>query len=191
MRNIYPFLLLLLSFTHKKIVAQTPVFELGVKLTKEFTNGKNDGAGFGVQAIYKFTTHSGIETGISYKSNPTKYLVFEPPTPQTRPLYSTVAETEKTILIPIAYRYESGIVNISAGSGFHFLLNKKELSTIISPDKTDWQNNSMEILGTASISKSFRVNKSMIIEPEVRYCTYSQKGGSGFQLNLSFRKRFS
>jgi hypothetical protein len=29
----------------------------------------------------------------------------------------------------------------------------------------------------------------MYVEPEIKQCFYSKKGGNGFQLNLSFRKR--
>jgi hypothetical protein len=190
MKKIYLSLLTLLLFSVQKIIAQAPVFELGVKITSEFTAGKNDGSGFGLQAIYKFTKHSGLETGISYKINPKKYLAFQAPTPVSLPFFSSLAKNERTILIPLAYRFESRLINISAGTGLNFLINKNKLEHISTADKTDWEKNSMEILTAASISKSFRLNKTMIAEPEIKYCSYSASGGSGFQLNLSFRKRF-
>ncbi len=177
-------------FHLQKTAAQTTGFEIGVKITSEFTNGKNDGAAVGFQAIYQVSKNSSIETGASFKSNPKKYLLLQGLNSQSRPLYEPLSQAENTILLPIAYRYTSRFLTFSAGTGFNFLLNKKDLEQVTSPDKTDWAGNTMEMLLSFGISKSLRLNKTMYVEPEIKQCFYSKNGGSGFQLNLSFRKRF-
>jgi hypothetical protein len=189
MRKRYSCIAAFALFSLQKTVGQTNTLEIGVKISSEFTNGKNDGTAFGIQGIYKLSNHSRIETGLSYKLNQQKYLLFQGLTSQSRPLYEPYSQTEKTLLIPIAYRYESKWMTLSAGTGFNFLLNKKYLQQLADVGKTDWIDNTMEILASFAISKSFRLNRTMYVEPEIKQCFYSKKGGNGFQLNLSFRKR--
>ena len=189
MRKRYSCIIAFALFSLQKTIAQTNTLEIGVKISSEFTNGKNDGTAFGMQGIYKLSNHSSIETGLSYKLNQQKYLLFQGLTSQSRPLYEPLSQTEKTLLIPIAYRYESKWITLSAGTGFNFLLNKKDLQQVADVGKTDWIDNTMEILASFAISKSFRLNKTMYVEPEIKQCFYSKQGGNGLQLNLSFRKR--
>jgi hypothetical protein len=191
MRKFFTYLPILLCAYPIKSYCQSSYWEAGLKVSKEFTGTKNDGASAGVIVLYKLSPHSAVEAGLSYKSNPKKYLNYQNLGPQTRPFYEPITEVEKTILIPISYRFESKAINISAGTGLNLLLNKKELSFTNTTAKTDWIKNDIEIMATIGVSKSFRLNRTMYVEPEIKHCHYFSGGGSGFQLNLSFRKRFS
>jgi hypothetical protein len=191
MRKFFTYLLVFLCTYQGYVYSQPSYWETGLKVSKEFVGTKNDGASIGVIVIYKFTSHSAFEAGISYKNNPKKYLNYQNLGPQTRPFYEPISEIEKTILIPLSYRYESKIINVSAGTGLNLLLNKKELAFTNTTVKTDWTKNEVEVMATIGISKNFRLNRTMYVEPEIKHCHYFSGGGSGIQLNLSFKKRFS
>jgi hypothetical protein len=190
MRKIYLFLSVLFCSLQSTFSQSSPAFELGLKISKEFSGGKDDGGGIGIQSVYKIARHSGIETGIFYKVKAIKYIGFQNINPTSMPFYEPFTESEKTILIPLNYRFESGLLNFTVGTGLNFLLNKSDFKDINPEDKTDWKNNNMEMLLSGGISKSFRLNKTLIAEPEIKFCHYSAGGGSGFQLSLAFRRRF-
>ncbi len=192
MRKIHLFLAISVWLLHtpKSFSQTSPSFELGLKISKEFAEGRNDGTAIGIHSLYNFTKRSSIEAGVSYKVNPVKYLVFQNLGASTRPFYEPFNQSEKTILIPVAYRFNAGFLNFAAGTGFHFLLNKKDFAGVDLPEKTDWKNSNLQILASLAVSKSFRINKTLYAEPEIKYSRYSQNGGSGLQLNLSMRRRF-
>lgn len=190
MRKLIPYLTGVLCIAASNVYSQPQYWEVGLKISKEFVGTTTDGASIGGTALYKISKNSAIEAGLLYKFNPKKYLNYSELGNQTKPFYEPIKEIEKTILIPISYRFESSIVNFSAGSGVHILLNKKELTFTNSTLKKDWLNNTMEVMATVGISKNLRVNKTMYVEPEIRQCYYFSGGGAGFQLNLSFKKRF-
>lgn len=192
MRKIFSCSLLFLLLFQNLIYSQNTLtaLEAGVKITKEFTGGKNDGSAIGLQIVYRLTNHSALETGVNYKANPKKHLSPQGLSPQSRPLFSPVTEIEKTILIPIAYRYECQLINIAVGTGVNFLLNKNQLEVTNSIEKTDWQGNEVELVAGIALSKRLRLNRTLYVEPEIKQCVYSSGGGTGLQITLSFRKRF-
>jgi len=160
--------------------SQKSSLEIGGKLISEWVEWESYAPGIGVQAIYKITDHSGIETGLYYMTKPRFY--FQPTT-----LYKKV--NEKTILIPLLYKFDSRLINFTAGFAIDYLIDKnqpdRDLYILITNDKTG----RIEFLPTFSISKNFYLNESLIFEPEIRGTSFIPRGGGGFALNFSLRKK--
>lgn len=163
---------------------QKKSFEIGGKYISEIVNGGHYSPGIGVQAIYKFTKHSGIESGLYFKVNPEFYLVS-----QGLLNYSFRRYDEKVIQLPFLYRFESSVINFTAGFAVEYLINMKTIEKTLPPGYTNEFFTRLEAVLTISISKSWSLGRSWIIEPELRVSAPVPEGGVGTGLNISLRKR--
>lgn len=172
---------LLLCYFNVK--AQNNSLEIGGKLMNEWVEGKSYGPGIGLQAIYKITKHSGIETGLYYKTSPRFYfLVYT-----AGNYYKKV--NEKTILIPLVYKFDSRLINFTAGMAVDYLIVKNQSDRDLSRSITKNNPGRAQFISTLSVSKNFYLNESLIFEPEIRGSSYIPAGGGGVGFNLSFRKK--
>ena len=110
------FLTSLLFFTTIIISAQTQKFGVGIKVTNDLTFYHGWAGGFGVQTTYLFTKHSGIESGLQFTSRE-NWLIYG--------AVAILKQKEQRLLFPLLYRFESGILNFTAGPVFDFLINRK------------------------------------------------------------------
>jgi hypothetical protein len=158
--------------------------QIGGKLVNEIENGGHYSPGIGVQTIFKFTKHSGIESGLLYNVNPKFYMIS-----QGLMNYSTRRYDEKVIYLPLLYRFESRLVNFTAGFALEYFLNMKQTEKILPPGYTSEFFTRLEVISTISLSKSWNLGKSWIIEPELRTSAPIPQGGVGTGVNISLRKR--
>ena len=179
-KNIFLFQLFLLIGTLSTYSQKKSSLEIGGKIISEWVEWKSYGPGAGLQAIFKVTDHSGIETGLYYIIKPRFY--FQPTT-----LYKKV--NEKTILIPFLYKFDSRLINFTAGFALDYLIDKNQPDRDLSISITKYNTGRIEFLPTLSISKNFYLNESLIFEPEIRGTSFIPRGGGGFAFNLSLRKK--
>jgi hypothetical protein len=158
--------------------------QIGGKLVNEIENGGHYSPGIGVQTIYKLTKHSGIESGLLYNVNPKFYMIN-----QGFMNYSSRRYDEKVLYLPLLYRFESGLVNFTAGFALEYFLNMKKTKKILPPGYTSEFFTRLEAISTISLSKSWNLGKSWIIEPELRTSAPVPEGGVGTGVNISLRKR--
>lgn len=164
-------------------LAQKRALALGGKWTNELSNWRYYGPGFGLQAVYKFTKHSGVESGLYYKVNRKLTLGYDP----NHNITNTLAR-ERTLVLPLLYRFESRQINLTAGFAIDYLINKNAIREKTPFTSLKWNSNRSELITTISLSKNFFLNKKLIIEPEIRGSTFIPAGGGGVSLNLSVRK---
>ena len=153
-------------------------------MINELAMWKSFGFGIGVQSVYMFTKHSGIESGLYYKINPKNYF-----TTDAQGNFVNIIAREKTILFPVLYRFESALINFTAGMAIDYLLNQKDFKSNTSFPSVKWKGRNSEFISTISISKNFYLKKSLIVEPEIRASSFVPAGGGGVALNLSLRKK--
>ncbi|MBC7874350.1 MAG: hypothetical protein H7Y01_10160 [Ferruginibacter sp.] len=157
--------------------------EIGGKLISELADWKSYGPGIGLQTIFNITKHSGLETGLYFKINPKYYRYID-----GAGIFSGKNFPEKVVQVPLLYRFDSKPINFTAGLALDYILNlekmKKSSPFGLSPDYF----HRLELVSTISVSKSFYLNKSLVIEPELRASAFVPQGGGGVALNVSLRK---
>lgn len=173
-------------FLFKDGDSQIKPLELGGKFINEIADWKNYAPGLGLQAVQRFTNHSCIETGFYFKVKPEFFIIYTVPINYTREKIN-----EKTILIPLLYRFESFKINFTAGMEVDYLINKKNIEKyhLFLPGAPEATRS--EIVSTVSISKNFYAGRGLIIEPELRARAFVPRGGGGISLNIAIRKRRS
>jgi hypothetical protein len=159
------------------ISAQKRSLQFGGKLINELVN-HGYGPGIGADIVYKITKHSGIVTGLYFKIDPHQYTAYSPGR-----TYSVSKFSERTIMVPLLYKFESKLVTLTAGGTVSYILNYRESDKLFTH-----LTGQLEPAVTISISKSFYFGKSLVFEPEIRASAPIPEGGVGTGLNLSLRK---
>lgn len=151
-------------------------FEAGVKIINEFSYHRYS-PGFGGLVIYKWTKNSGVESGLYYKINQRTFV-------DGINLVTNAVLKEKTLLIPLMYRFDTKIANLSAGGTTSYILNYQETNKVRSHESGRF-----EFAAAISISKSLRFGSHWIFEPEIRSTAPIPEGGVYTSLNFSIRKK--
>jgi hypothetical protein len=176
-----------LFFSFTAGYSQTKKIEFGGKLINELAYWQYYAPGLGLQVIRHFTTHSGMETGVYFKTKPETYLVSHAPS-----LYPANEKVVgKTIVLPLLYRFESFKINFTAGIEIDYLINKKNIEanhTIPYGAPNPLRN---EVISSISVSKTIYLKGGIVIEPELRGRAFIPRGGGGLSLNFAIRKRQS
>lgn len=135
---------------------------IGLDITGEKTGGEFT-TGIGVAFDHQVSRHSGIESGIFYRTNKSEYLF------NLQNQLSTYTIIEKFISVPILYKYFSPILNFSAGPTLDFYLG--------------WEQKHIEnnaLINSYSLSKSvfvgfmikagktINLSSKVLLEPELR-----------------------
>ena len=167
------------------VQAQKSSLEIGAKLINELADWTTYAPGGGAQFVLKLTMHSGIETGLYYKLNPRVYYFSYEPTGLSKKKF-----TQKVILVPLVYRYDSRSINFTAGLAVDYLVNREQLKKTHALGLPDEYYNRFELVSTISLSKSFYLHRSLVLEPEIRANAFVPAGGGGVALNVSLRKQF-
>jgi hypothetical protein len=122
----------------------------------------------GIVAEKRFTRHSGIESGLYYRRQVyTTHLLVQGPN-GLLPVYFTVVQ--KFLSVPVLYKYYSRIVNVSVGPTFDLYVGwrqKNKSQNINVTSHNVHPDFSFGFMG--KISKSFKLNSKIFLEPEVRY----------------------
>jgi len=177
---ILPIILLMLS----SAFGQKRSSEIGIKLINEIEDRGTYAPGIGMQALYMITSHSGIESGFYHKINPQYYMESYSLTNYTFKRYN-----EKVMQLPLLYRFESRLVNFTAGFTLEYFINLKEFKKTLTATYADESLQRLTVVPTISMSKSWYFSRSWCIEPELRASAPIPQGGIGIGINLSLRKR--
>lgn len=163
--------------------AQKRSVEIGVKIINELTFANGYAPGAGIPIVYRFGKHGGIESGCYYKIRPSHpFLISD---------YGALLKetlTERTLIIPLLYRYDSKFINFSVGAAVEFLIGWR-MSTTDYYSITTYTSRNPELISTASISKTFPLSSSLVFEPEIRFSAFVPNGDGSWGLNLSVRKK--
>ncbi|MEO5890122.1 MAG: hypothetical protein ABIQ31_07715 [Ferruginibacter sp.] len=138
---------------------------VGLNVISEFESSLANGTpGVGITIERQLTKHSGIESGIYYRTH-----IYN----QTFITNSTVfsfSVSEKYISLPLLYKYYSRIVNLSAGATVDYFAGWSQKSGTdglkVNSHSVD-PNFAFGIMAKAG--KSFPINKQLFIEPELRF----------------------
>lgn len=152
---------LLLAFICSSLFAQKNL-KVGLNFTAEVANGQTN-AGIGALIDYRITKHSGMESGIYYRTFPEHYYFYTP-----QDFYSfTIAE--RHLSIPVLYKFSSRIVNASFGPTFDFFLGWKQKMGKSYVDVNEYNiSPSFNIGAMLKISKDIRLTDKFSLEPEIR-----------------------
>ena len=145
--------------------SQNKATYVGLNLTSEFESTLENGTlGLGVTIERKLTKHSGIESGLYYRT-----CIYQ----QTFVTNSTLfafSVSEKYISFPILYKFYSRIVNLSVGPSVDYFAGWNQKSGTDGLKVDDHSVDPNFAFGImAKAGKSFPLSKQLFIEPELRY----------------------
>jgi len=171
LQNKIVFLFLFSAFnnTSSAQAQQKLSVKIGAKLMIEANSGSGSTMPFsGFQLVYQKGKHGGLETGLYYRPVRTEFLVNVSAGSTN---YTAVAiVSEKFLSIPVLYRFQSRIVNFTAGTSIDLYLGWKDKS-----DKNTITVNSYNRSATinagavVSVSKSIHLSNKLLLEPEIRF----------------------
>jgi YHS domain-containing protein len=148
---------------------QKPSVEIGAKLMIEANSSTGGTMPFsGLQLVYQKRKHGGLETGLYYRPVRNTYIVTA--YNGSTYYYATAIVAERFLSIPVLYRFQSKLINFTAGTSLDLYLGWKDKS-----DKNTVTVNSNNRSGTieagavVSINKSIHLNDKLILEPEIRF----------------------
>jgi hypothetical protein len=150
-------------FVFSAAIAQQKSLAAGVKLLNDLTFNNGFAAGFGGQLAYKMRKHGGLESRIYYTSRKTTFYTYT----ANNSYYAEVAE--RRIYLPILYRFESKVVNFTAGPMIDYFIDWTQKSGSGGIEVTGYSRNDIRLIGSASISKTVNLFKQLQLEPELRF----------------------
>jgi len=175
------FLIFAAIISFHTVSSQQRTLQLGGKLINDLTLYDGYAPGLGGQLVYRIKKHGGLETGIYYKLHRTESIFY------TINSAYVADVSEKRILVPILYRYDSKIINFNTGVIMEYFVGWKQTSGESNIKITSYHNDS-RFGGSAGISKTINVIPGYILEPEIHfYYVFDQEDG-GVCFNISFRK---
>ncbi len=169
LQNKFVFLFLFSFLTDTVKAQQKPSLEIGAKLMIEANSGSGSTMPFsGFQLVYQKGKHGSLETGLYYRPVRSEYLVNI--SAGTNNYTAVAIVSEKFLSIPLLYRFQSNILNFTAGTSLDLYLGWKDKS-----DKNTVTVNSYNRSATinagavVSLSKSIHLSNKLLIEPEIRF----------------------
>jgi hypothetical protein len=120
---------------------------------------------FGLVLDHRITRHSGLETGILYRTFRTSGVL----TSSEDNIFLPFEVRESYLTVPILYKFHSRIVNVSAGPTLDFFVGWGDKSTSAGVEVTDFSvDPSFSFGGMLKISKAIRLSDVLYLEPDVR-----------------------
>jgi hypothetical protein len=196
MKRLFLLFLLLLPVFAVPVFSQTKSLQLGVKFMGELTLWDGIAPGAGIQLVYRLAKHGGFETGINWQNRGAGTFFTEGPSggPAGGPyiLYQSEIRSHR-LQVPLLYRFNSNILNFTAGPVIDFHLSTKVKGNDPDPTLKQYKSYGTQILATAGVSHSFRFGTAWILEPEITF-NYVNKPSiedddGGLGINLSLRKK--
>ena len=158
----------------------------GVTFTGESTNG-GFAAGAGVTFERKLTQHSGLETGVFYRTyRQSLYIEYQ------NDIYP-FSIAERHLSVPFLYKFYSSILNVSAGATVDFFVGwKDKTKSDISSAKSYYLDPSVFLGAMIKVSKEIALDDKLFLEPELRlnrlFGTFRTYGGGGISLKYKLGK---
>jgi hypothetical protein len=137
---------------------------VGANATVELIYGSVVIPGGGITIERQFTKHSGIESGIYYRSHLRDWYA------QTATDLFTYSVAERYISIPLLYKYYSSFVNFSVGPSVDYFAGWKQKTGSAGLNVNDYSVSPAISVGVlAKVSKRIYLNDRFLLEPEVRF----------------------
>ena len=119
--------------------------------------------GLGLTIERQFTKHSGIESGLYYRTNKTTFYF----TDNISNFTNNYTVAERYLSIPFLYKFYSRILNISAGPTFDYYVGWKQKAGIVKVDNYSMDPN-VGLGFMFKLSKKINLSDHIILEPELR-----------------------
>ncbi|WP_321371153.1 hypothetical protein [uncultured Draconibacterium sp.] len=164
-QHLFPILCLviILFSSVNTLNAQNKTY-LGIDFVNEIADKDHLRPGVGLNVARTFGKHSGIETGVYYRSY-IQSLSFS-----MEGNYFDVDIRENHLSIPVLYKFSSRIVNISAGPSFDVFLGWKDVSSPDEVEVNDYDIDPKYNLGAmVKLGKDIRLSDKLVFEPELRF----------------------
>ena len=177
--------LLLVIFLPTISFSQSKASYVGLNLTHEFESTLDNGTfGLGLTIERHFTKHSGIESGIYYRT-----YIYQQTLIANNSAFA-FAVSEKYISFPLLYKFYSKIVNLSVGPSVDYFAGWRQKSgtgDLKVNDHSVHPNFAFGIMAKAG--KSFTLSKQLTIEPELRFNQIIPSSRHYFGLGISMKHK--
>ena len=120
-RQSFFYLSIFFLFFNPGLNEQEKSVQIGGKFINELLFGNHYAPGFGAQVVYRIGKRSGIESGLYYKIRPNSFLYY-PPISTT---FYHIHISEKNILFPMLYRFDSRFLNFTVGPVLEYFIGWK------------------------------------------------------------------
>jgi hypothetical protein len=161
--------------------------QIGGKLINELTFEDGVAPGFGGQVVYKMGKYGGIESGIFYQTRYTSFYTTIQIGSSINSYFIKIAEYR--LQLPILYRFDSRIINFSAGPVIDYFLGWKTKSSSPGVTVNSFDASAVRLTASAGVSKSINLSPSLILEPEIKFNHMITSEEGGLSLNISLRKK--
>ena len=155
-----------------------------LNLTNEFIKNKSFIKGFGISGENHITEHSGIESGIWYRTYKVNGSI------RSGDLFYDYTLTEEHFSIPVLYKYYSSIIDFSVGPTVDlygdWTINKNSSNLKVISDQ-EKKNFGIGFLGKAS--KSVNISDKFYLEPEIHFNSMLliKRNFFGFGLSMKYK----
>jgi hypothetical protein len=123
----------------------------------------------------RLTKRSGFETGVFYRTE--GYSVYNYTFDSVSMRVTSAGVTAYHLNIPVLYKFHTKIIDISGGPAFDVFLGWKQKSGKPNLLVNDFNVKPRIGIGVqAKVSRMFRINKILVIEPDIRYTTIQELG---------------
>ena len=179
---VFPFFFLLLSsfsFAQKQTYA-------GLNFINEISDESSVTAGIGLTIERQFTKHSGIESGLYYRTNRSSFVVED----NISRLTDNFIVAERYISIPFLYKFYSRILNISAGPTFDYSVGWNQKAGIVKLENVSMDPN-VGLGFMVKLGKKINLSDHIILEPELRFNPILTFERAYFSLGIAAKYRLT
>ncbi|MEO6948710.1 MAG: hypothetical protein ABI123_03690 [Ginsengibacter sp.] len=143
------------SYSQKQMIG-------GIDLTVEST-GDHWVPGVGATFEYKLTKHSGLETGLFYRTYKVSGYAY------STEFFQNFIIAERHLSIPILYKFYSSIVNFSVGPTIDFYLGwRQKMGKSVIEIDTYNIDPTVGLGAMLKLSKTINLSEKLLLEPELR-----------------------
>ena len=145
--------------------------------------------GIGVVLERQFTKHSGLESGLFYRTQLSTGIITYTDASGSHASSFTVAQ--RHVNLSVLYEYYSHLVNVSAGPAFDFYLGwKQKEDEFPFPMKSYDVSPKIKVGFLTKVSKVCPLSKQFVLEPEIRFGSVHTLDEAGIGIGLAGKYRF-
>jgi hypothetical protein len=157
---------------------------LKFNLTSDFIKDKSFIEGFGLSIERRITEHSGLESGVSYRTYKVRGSI------RSGDLFYNYTLNEKHLSVPVLYRYYSSIIDLSVGPTLDYYgvwsvnKNSSDIKVISDEEKKEFG-----IGFLAKASKRINVDDKFYLEPDIHFnpLLLIKRNFVGFGLSMKYK----
>ena len=167
--------------------AQIRQLQIGGKIINDLTLYNGYAPGFGGQIVYRMGKHGGLESGLYYESRYQAFFTTVQIMQTTYYYYTKIAE--RWLQLPLLYRFDSKFINFVVGPALDYFIGWKVKHADPGVTVNDYDRNSVRLVTSAGISKSFHLSSTIVLEPEIKFNYFPSESDGGVLINVSLRKK--